>query len=105
MEHARKRTHSRNLLVASLRRGCNAVRRGCRLHEAPPPPLQPVPAAHLLAVLLLDPGSDVQSPRVDREDHGTEHEEAVDGTAREDVEEVGLRDAVAANEARPEDTP
>ena len=37
MEHARKRTHSRNLLVASLRRGCNAVRRGCRLHEAPPP--------------------------------------------------------------------
>ena len=37
MEHARKRTHSRNLLVASLKHGCNAVRRGCRLHEAPPP--------------------------------------------------------------------
>ncbi len=34
-------------VVASLQRGCNAVRRGCRLHEAPPPPLQPVPAAHL----------------------------------------------------------
>ena len=46
MERARKRTHSRNLLVASLQRGCNAVRRGCRLHEAPPP-LQPVPDAHL----------------------------------------------------------
>lgn len=74
MEHARKRTHSRNLLVASLRRGCNAVRRGCRLHEAPPPHCNL--CLLLLAVLLLDPRGDVEAPRVGHEERA-ENVEAV----------------------------
>ena len=74
MEHARKRTHSRNLLVASLQRGCNAVRRGCRLHEAPPPTA--TCACCSLAVLLLDPRGDVEAPRVGHEERA-ENVEAV----------------------------
>ena len=74
MEHARKRTHSRNLLVASLQHGCNAVRRGCRLHKAPPPHCNLCCCS--LAVLLLDPRGDVEAPRVGHEERA-ENVEAV----------------------------
>mmetsp|Transcript_24936 Transcript_24936/g.65759 ORF Transcript_24936/g.65759 Transcript_24936/m.65759 type:complete len:220 (+) Transcript_24936:262-921(+) len=58
-------------------------------------------SACLLAVLLLDPASDVEAPRVGHQ-QGAENIPGVDRAAAQDVQQVGLRNAVHAKDERKE---
>lgn len=53
----------------------------------------------LLAVLLLDPGGNVEAPRIGHEESAGDVE-AVDGAAAEDVQQVGLGDTEEAKGER-----
>mmetsp|Transcript_5973 Transcript_5973/g.13128 ORF Transcript_5973/g.13128 Transcript_5973/m.13128 type:complete len:219 (+) Transcript_5973:290-946(+) len=67
----------------------------------PPHPLPAVEGSNSsLSVLLLDPAGDVEAPRVDRQNQGAEHKEAVHGAPAQDVDQVALRDAVKAKGQR-----